>query len=264
MNRRLRTMQFRWAWLGLLGLLLPTAPAAQVVVPEPLTELDSAYFAGDPAFTLRLLEPAGQGAMLSQDARWRLFRAHVALAVMAPSAEARNRILDPALPLATHTASERQPSVDLLYWTAALEGLRSLETGPRQTIKLATSARRHAQQVLAADPQHGGAHHLLARIEYEFLTLPRAERILARILMGSSYPSEATWESCAAHFRTAAQLWPQFVQVHHDRARMELRRGRLADAAQAAERALATPSLHPQDGRLKEDARALLRYLGQT
>lgn len=225
-----------------LALPLTAQPAPKVV----LTQVDSAYFAGDPAGALTLLE-AGSGGLAERDARWRAIRSHVALASLATSVGEQHRAADRGVDLADALLSQPSASPEEIYWSAASMGLRALNAGPRKAGDLAKTARIQAWRALAADSLHGGAHNLLGRIQLEFLSLSWVERVLARVILGGEFTSEASWDSAEAHLRRASTLWPHMVAFHLDLARLLERRDRPAEAGRAAERALNTPALHPPD-----------------
>jgi Flp pilus assembly protein TadD len=94
------------------------------------------------------------------------------------------------------------------------------------------------------------------------MSLSRIQRILARAT-GTPFPGDTNWEDAEHHLRRATELWPYMVLYHLDLAKLLVRRGRHAEARAALERALSTPSLHPPDASLKEEARALLASLGR-
>lgn len=239
-----------------LGLPL-TAHAAPAGI---LARADSAYFAGDPAEALALLETV-PGELTQRDARWRAIRSHFALGLLADSGGDRNLAADRGIALADALLSQPSATPDEIYWSAASLGLRALRAGPRTAGELARSARTEAWRLRAADSIHGGAHNLLGRIQLEFLSLPWHERFLARQVLGGEFTSEASWESAEAHLHRAAILWPHMVAFQLDLARLLERRGRPVEAMQAAERALDTPVLHPADPVLHQRARELLDRL---
>lgn len=222
---------------------------------------DSAYFSGDPAAALELLDGESL-ASGDPDRRWRAIRSLVALGMAPGSVQDQNHWLDRGIILADAARNGGSPTLDELYWAAAVEGLRSLNAGPRYAGELALRAETDARLVLAADPFHGGAHNVLGRISLEVMSLSRAERFLARLVMGGRFPRNTSWERAETHLRRAAQLWPYMVLFHLDLATLLERRGRAAEAREEAVRALATPSLHPPDQALKEQARDLLTRLG--
>lgn len=223
---------------------------------------DSLYFAGEAEASWDLLRTDAPRGSRTADRRWRAIRAAVALGMAPGTATEQNHWLDQAVRLAEEAKDPGPPTVDELFWGAAAEGRRALNAGPRYAGELGTRARDDARVVLAVDSLHGGAHNVLGRVGLEVMSLSRIQRILARAT-GTPFPGDTNWEDAEHHLRRATELWPYMVLYHLDLAKLLVRRGRHAEARAALERALSTPSLHPPDASLKEEARALLASLGR-
>jgi len=259
----------RWARRLGLRMALVAALAGAAVAPAGaqdhldarLGQADSLYFAGQPQASLELLRADAPWGSHAAGQRWRAIRATVALGMMPGTVEEQNHWLDQGVRLAEEAKDPGPPTLDDLFWGAAAEGRRALNAGPRYAGELGTRARDDARLVLAVDSLHGGAHNVLGRVGLEVLSLSRIQRILARAT-GTPLPGDTSWEEAEYHLRRATELWPWMVLYHLDLAKLLVRRGRDAEARAALERALATPSLHPPDASLKEEARALLAGLG--
>ena len=246
------------AFILLLGPAFPSAGQSAT----HLSQVDSVYFAGDAAGALALLDGSAS-ALTGAEGRWRAIRSHLALGLMFPPGNDRNHHLDPGLRVAEVIENGTQATTDELYYAAAVLGLRALRAAPRYSAELAPRARTSALRVLNADSRHGGAHHVLGWIDWELSRLSRTERLVARVLFGRNYPSGADRASAEQHLRQAADLWPHMVLFQLDLALFLEDQGRPAEAGQIARRAIATPSLHPPDPILKDQARDLLARIEQ-
>ena len=236
----------------------PIPAQAQEASPaQVLARADSVYFAGGPAEAVAILETVGD----ARGAAWRVIRSMTALSLLAPPGAERDQWLARGLEVADRILEGGTPDTETLYWVGAVEGLRSLTAEARDAGELALRAQRHAQLILTVDSLHGGAHNILGRVNYEIMILSRARRFLGRLVLGDRFPRDISWEGAERHLRRATESWPHVVLFHLDLARLYERRERWAEARQAAVQAVQTPSLHPPDDRLKEEARAVIRRL---
>lgn len=261
---RLRVVKQSFVIFALPAMMLWSAPAyawAQEAPPPGLTGADSLYFAGDPQASLELLTTGGTWQGDPAPRRWRSMRALVALGMEPGTTGEQNRWLDQGVALAQEVKEQGPPTLDELFWGAAVQGRRALNAGPHYAGELGVRARDDARLVLAADSLHGGAHNVLGRIGLEVMSLSRIERILARAT-GVTFPGDIDWEEAEHHLRRATELWPHMVLYHLDLAKLLIKRNRPDQARRALEQALATPPLHPPDPPLKEEASTLLATLG--
>lgn len=242
----------------LLASAIPAPAAARQQPPaELLATVDSVYYAGAVEQALDLLDEAGD----ARGAGWRVIRCMIALSMQAPSDTERDHWLARAVGNADALLENGPLNTEDLYWVAAAEGLRSLNTGAREAGDLGLRAQNHAQLILAVDSLHGGAHNILGRVNFEVMVLPRAKRVIGRVILGGRFPRNVSWEGAEFHLRRATELWPHMMRFHLDLAWFFERRGRTQEARAAAMRALETPALHPPDPLFQDQARALIHRL---
>jgi hypothetical protein len=83
--------------------------------------------------------------------------------------------------------------IELQYTMAAVIGARAeIERGLGQ-IEAAKEAHARARTVLAMDPGHPGAQHILGRLNFEVLRMSRVKRFLATRVLGGGELAAANW-----------------------------------------------------------------------
>ncbi len=229
---------------------------------SPVHDADLLYFAGSPEKAYELLERHLEVHPKDYDALWRAARSRVVLGVTNAGDLGQNAWLDPAILLGDRAVAERPEGIDGLYWRGAAEGRRALNAGTSHAAELAQRVYDDAHAILALDSLHGGAHNLLGKVYYEFMSLSWWERSFARLLVGNQAMSASNWEDAELHLRTATELWPDLVLFQYDLAELYRKRGREEEARSALLRVTEMTSLHPPDYAFKEDAQRYLEELG--
>jgi tetratricopeptide (TPR) repeat protein len=249
--------------LGAAVGFLPAAAGAQLVgFGDPVSEADMLYLAGEPALSLEALEPLLADDVADSGALWRATRAAVVIGIDQASEDEQDAWLEPALAWAERAVEARPGDVDALYWRGVAAGRLAMNAGPGRAVELAEVVYDDANQILAQDSLHGGAHNMLGKLSYEVMSLSRVKRLIARTFMSSPALDDTSWELGERHLARAAELWPDFVLFHFDLAQLYRKRGRRDEAIAEYRRALALPTVHPTDGGLQRQARALLDEWG--
>ena len=225
-------------------------------------DADLLYFAGRPLEAYELLERHLDEEPRDYEALWRAARAGVVLGIAEESLEAQNRWLDPAIGYGDRAVAERPEGIDGLYWRGAAEGRRAMNAGPSYGADLAQRVYDGAHTILALDPDHGGAHNLLGKLNYEIMSLSRVERFIGRVLVRKQALRDSSWESAELHLRAAAESWPDLLLFHFDLAQLYRKRGREEDARALLLRVTEMVPLHPSDAAFQDDARRHLEELG--
>ncbi|HUP52780.1 MAG TPA: hypothetical protein VM198_09910, partial [Longimicrobiales bacterium] len=164
-------------------------------------DADLLYFAGRPQEAYEHLERHLDKQPRDYEALWRAARAGVVLGIAEEGLEAQNRWLDPAIAYGDRAVAERPEGIDGLYWRGAAEGRRALNAGPSYGADLAQRVYDGAHTILALDPDHGGAHNLLGKLNYEIMSLSRVERFIGRVLVRKQALRDSSWESAELHLR---------------------------------------------------------------
>lgn len=238
-----------------------STPEAEVATVHALA--DSLYYGGQPEEAWESLRTHLEREPEDYEALWRAARSALVLAVATDGNRAQNAWLDPGRALAQRAVEVRPEGVEGLYFRAALTGRRAMNASPGYAVELAQLTWEDANRVLELDPQHGGAHNVLGKLNYEVMILSRVQRFIARTFMGNDVLRDAGWEQAEEHLTRAAELWPELVLFHYDLAALYERRGREEEAAVAIQRALELPVLHPPDERFKRQAEELLSEINR-
>lgn len=105
-----------------------------------------------------------------------------------------------------------------------------LELDDGDEVELAREVHRHAARIVAADPKHAGAHHMLGRLHAAVMRLGGFKRFLAKTFVGGELLERASWEAARRHLELAEALEPCIPDHHYELARLLFERGRPEDA----------------------------------
>jgi len=105
-----------------------------------------------------------------------------------------------------------------------------LELDDGEEVEMARELHRHAARVVALDPKHGGAHHMLGRLHAAVMRLSGFKRFLAKTFVGGELLDRASWAEARRHLELAEALEPCIPDHHYELARLLFDRGRVEDA----------------------------------
>ena len=140
------------------------------------------------------------------------------------------RVLEDSL---AAVAEERHADAELRWILAAVTGARAEVEGGRDQIEAAKAAHARAREVLALDPNHPGAKHLIGRLHLEVLRMSRIKRFLATKVLGGGELMGATWEEARRLLEAGVVGDPCSTDHHYQLARLYSETG---DAQLARER----------------------------
>jgi tetratricopeptide (TPR) repeat protein len=253
-----------FAWTLVLGCAARAAaqPAPHDRATDAVADADALYFDGDVEEAFTLLSDHLEHHPDDYEALWRAARAGVVAGMLREGITSQNERLDPAIVFGDRAVALRPDGIDGLYWRGAAEGRRALNAGTEYAARLVQRVYDDAHAILALDPQHGGAHNLLGRVNYEIMDLPRVARFFARRLVGNQALHDSSWEDAEYHLARAAELWPDNVLFQLDLGELYQRRGREEEAREVFRGVVAMPSVHPADDYFKDSAERFLEDLG--
>lgn len=159
-------------------------------------------------------------------------------------------------------ALEREPGhLEARYHLAAALALLTQTAGLRAQIPLGQEAYDHARAVLAVDPDHAGAHHILGRFHADIMRMGTVTRFLVGRLLGSDLVRHASWEEAENHLLAAVRAEPdlalhrvELARIYADTRRPELAREQL-------DMALMHAALDPLAPLVQDEARTLLAVI---
>jgi len=204
----------RLALAALLFGATPSVAAGQLAVPAP-------------AF----LQPAmteAAACSLTDEARREVWVRVMESRRMDPrTAKSTLRALEDSL---TVEASARHRDVLVQYDLALVIGARAeLEDGS-ELVRTAETLDRQAHAVLALDPQHAGAQHLLGRLHASVLRMNGVKRFVATRILGGDRLAGASWDDVRVWFEWAAEKDPCVPDHHYELANLYYEQGERREA----------------------------------
>jgi tetratricopeptide (TPR) repeat protein len=241
---------------GLVG-LLPSAASAQTEA-EWVAKA-RAVAARDPRTALTYLERALTLDSSSYEANWRGSIAASDLVEALPTTEtaARDSLLRVAEQYGRRAVAADSTQPDGLFALARALGRIALTKSKRERIRYADEVYRLANQVLAIDPRHDGAHHILGAWNAEIMRLSGLTRFFARRLLGAKQLDRASWAQAIEHFERAVELDPNRIFHRLELARVYAERKRYDSARREIAAIEQLPDSHSGDERYRREATAL-------
>jgi len=126
----------------------------------------------------------------------------------------RKELLREAETLARAALEGHEADTDRRYALAVVLGLRATIEGGRTKVRVASALSTELEAILAADPNHAGARHLLGRLHAGVRRMNRVTRWIATNLLGGDELKRATWEAAEENLLFAERSAPS-VSDHH-------------------------------------------------
>jgi hypothetical protein len=123
-------------------------------------------------------------------------------------------ILQRAETLARAALDGHEDDVPRLYALAAVLGLRANVEGGRTKIRVASELSTRLEEILALDPEHAGARHMLGRLHAAVRRMSRVTRWLATNLLGGDVLKTASWAEAEENLLFAEQHAPEVLDHH--------------------------------------------------
>jgi len=152
-------------------------------------------------------EPFTEGGV---DSVWVLIDASGA----AKDQDEEKEMLRTAETLARAGLEGHEDDVPRLYALAAVLGLRANVEGGRTKIRVASELSTRLSEILALDPEHAGARHMLGRLHAAVRRMSRVTRWLATNLLGGDVLKTASWAVAEENLRFAEQHAPEVLDHH--------------------------------------------------
>lgn len=162
-------------------------------------------------------------------------------------------------------AVARNPrSVDLRYALAVVLGLRADREGGRTKVRAAAALYDQLRVILAMDPGHVGAHHLMGRLEAGVMRMNRMTRWLAIHLLGGNSLKGASWAGAERNLAFAVARAPDVPDYRYELAHLYEDTGRPGLALVEARKVLAMDPSSALEGTVHAKAAALVARLEAT
>jgi len=138
----------------------------------------------------------------------------VALATDAPEGDTRKALLRLAEDEARASVVGHENDLARRYALAVVLGLRANAEGGQTKVRTASDLSDELDAILAVDPAHAGARHMLGRLHAGVRRMNRVTRWIATNLLGGNELKRATWEAAEENLAFAETQAPG-VADHH-------------------------------------------------
>lgn len=166
-------------------------------------------------------------------------------------------LLKEAEALARGGVTERDTVVARRFALAVVLGLRAEREGGRTKVGAASALHSELEAILALDPEHARARHMLGRLHAGVLRMGRVTRWIATNLLGGGELKKATWEEAERNLLFAEQRDPQVPDHHLQLANLYRDTDRPELALQEVEHVLALPAVSAMEKLVHAQAREL-------
>jgi tetratricopeptide (TPR) repeat protein len=148
-------------------------------------------------------------------------------------------LLSAADTVARKAVDENPSSVDRRYALAVVLGLQADREGGRAKVRAAAALYDQLKAILAMDPEHVGAHHLMGRLQAGVMRMDRVTRWLATHLLGGSVLAGASWSAAEQNLAYAVAEAPAVPDYRFELAHLYEDTGRPGMALEEARQVLA-------------------------
>jgi len=131
-----------------------------------------------------------------------------------PDEDRAKDLLRQAESVARHATEGHEDEIGPRFALAVVLGRRADIEGGRTKVAVASDFHRELQAVLALDPEHAAARHLLGRLYAGVRRMGRMTRWIATNLLGGGELKKATWEAAEQNLAFAERVQPD-VSDHH-------------------------------------------------
>jgi hypothetical protein len=113
-------------------------------------------------------------------------------------------------------AAARPADLGVQYDLALVMGARAELQDGTELVRAAEALDRQAHAVLALDPYHAGAQHLLGRLHASVLRMNGVKRFVATRILGGDRLAGASWDDVRTWFEWAAEKDPCVPDHHYE------------------------------------------------
>jgi tetratricopeptide (TPR) repeat protein len=145
--------------------------------------------------------------------------------------EASSRTLRVLLDSLAVAAAERPEDVATQYLLATVLGARAEVEVGRSKLRVAQAILSQVEVVLALDPNHAGALHMMGRLHAAVMRMDRVTRFVATRLLGGAKLDAASWHEAERFLESARSLEPCTGDHYYQLARVYADQGKRALAA---------------------------------
>ena len=176
--------------------------------------------------------------------------------------EAARALLGEAEAEARRAVASDPDAVGARFGLAVVLGMRADREGGRARVQAAAALHRELEEILARDPEHPRARHLLGRLPAGVQRWNGVVRWIAPRLLGGGALDGGSWGEAERHLAFAEAAEPQVADHHLQLANLYRDTGRPKAALEEVEHVLARPAATPREEAVRAEALALRESLG--
>ena len=144
---------------------------------------------------------------------------------------------------------------------AVVLGLRADREGGRTKVRAASQLRDELEGILALDPEHARARHMLGRLHAGVMRMDRVTRWIATNLLGGGSLKQASWAEAERHLVFAEARAPEVLDHHYELAHLYGDTDRPQRALEEAKHVLALEPRSEMERLVRERTEALVERL---
>jgi hypothetical protein len=153
--------------------------------------------------------------------------------------------------------------IGLRYALAVILGLRANAEGGRTKVQAAAALSEELDVILAVEPEHPGARHMLGRLHAGIRRMGRVSRWVASRMEGGDVLSRATWQSAEENLVFAEERAPHIADHHLQLALLYKDTGRPELAAEEVAHTLEFQPRNALEVAVRDEALKIRSELGQ-
>jgi hypothetical protein len=187
----------------------------------------------------------------------------VELAIDTPEGDLRKALLRDADGQARAAIVGHEDDMGRRYALAVVLGLRANSEGGQTKVRAASDLSKELEAILAADPSHAGARHMLGRLHAGIRRMSRVTRWIATNLLGGDELKRATWELAEENLAFAEEHAPGVADHHLQLALLYRDTGRRQLAVEELSHVMAFEASTELDLEVQAEAREVMSELAQ-
>jgi hypothetical protein len=180
-----------------------------------------------------------------------------------PDEETQRELLREAERHARASLAGHENEIGRRFGLAVVLGLRASREGGQTKVRAAADLSSVLEGILAIDPEHSGARHMLGRLHAGVRRMNRVTRWVATNLLGGDELKRATWEAAEEHLAFAEDRAPEVSDHHLQLALLYRDTGRPELARTEVAHVLALEAESPMELSVRDEARRVWSELAQ-
>jgi tetratricopeptide (TPR) repeat protein len=241
-------------------LIIPVLLLAQQERSELEQRADSLYEVYEEEQALELYNQILQDKPDDYQALWRTSFLYSRIGNRLEDKDDQKRYYNNGIDLAERALQVDSTDTQSNFVMAVAMGRKALISGARDRVSASRDIKKYADRAIQYDSTHAGSWHVLGRWNFKVANLSWLERTAANTLFGG-IPGNASNQKAAEYIKKAIDLDDEYVLYYYDLAKVYEEMGKEQQAISACRSSLDITNLTPDDKRIKQDCRQLIKDL---